>query len=226
MTKEIYERQSSAIDNLKFDDIPFNEIFLKTNHYHISGFTPGLSKDAMHTILSSARIAKEMGLEVSCNLDYNLNFWKYDISGEKVAAKEIMTDIAVYCDYLFFNEIDIREYFGIDIRKKENDRDGISHYQNILLKVSKMFPNVKIVVLYLKNNGNQSINRIGGALYVRETNQFFFSPNIFNRFKPIKIKMNSKMSGGIEAFSAGFIYSLKKFRICSMCWILALHHLF
>ena len=212
MTKFIYERQSSTIDNLKAEDIPFQTIFSKTNHYHISGFTSGLSKETMNTIVFSARIAKEIGLEVSCNLNYNQHFWKYEVNGEKVNSKEIISDLAVYCDYLFFNEIDIREYFGIDIRKKENDKDQLAYYQNLLLKVSKMFPNIKIVVLYINNYCSHGFREIGGALYLRETNQFFFSPNIFNKFRPVEIKTPPNKNGGIEAFSAGFIFSLKKYK--------------
>ena len=204
------DRIDSMIDNYKYKDFPFNLVFSKSNLYFISGLAPSLSKEIMYIIISSARLAKEMGLEVSLNLNYDSNFWKYDINGERVKPEKIISDIAVYCDYLFCFEKDIKEYFGIDISNKFSKYDKVVHYQNLLLQLSKRFPHIKIIGLNIKNVKRDGSTFIGGAIYLRESNQFYFSPNIYNKFKPLLISENIEINGEIEAFSSGFLFGLKK----------------
>ncbi len=212
-TTTYYDRKNSAIDFFEYKDYNFNTIFSESNLYHISSITPSISSDIMNCIIYSSRLAKEMGLEVSLDLNYNSNFWKYSVSGKKVIPEKVINDIAVYCDYLFCCENDIRQFLSIDIRKKSNKNDIVVHYQNLLLQVSKKFPNIKIISMLIRNTKKDvNTSNIGGVLYIRETNQFFFSPNIFNKFEPILIDPISYETGEREAFYSGLIYGLKKFK--------------
>ena len=67
-------------------------------------------------------------------------------------------------------------------------------------------------MLIRNTKSNNSTNNIGGVLYIRETNQFFFSPNIFNKFEPITIDSTYFESGEREAFYSGLIFGLKKYK--------------
>jgi 2-dehydro-3-deoxygluconokinase len=213
MTSTYYDRAGSTIDYYKYQDYNFKEMFEKSNIYHISSNTPAISNDLMNCIINSTRLAKEMGLEVSLDLNYNINLWKYSIKHKNVIPEKIISDIAIYCDYLFCCENDLREFFGIDIRKKANSDDVIAHYQNLLLQISKRFPNIHIISMLIRNTKiRNNSNNIGGVLYIRETNQFFFSPNIFNKFKPIAIDSSFFEAGEREAFYSGLIYGLKKYK--------------
>lgn len=207
----IHDRRNSSINLLKFEDYQFNLAFSKSNHYYISGSTLAMSKDIMNSVIHSARLAKEMGLEVSCDLNYNSYFWKYDLSGGKVDPEKVINDVAVYCDYLFFNEYDIRQYFNIDIRRKENGQDIIVYYQNLLLKISKKFPHIKIVAMLARSEKNDNLY-LGGVLYIRETNQFYFSPNIYNKFEQILVNPLRDIIEEREAFSSALLYGMSRYK--------------
>ena len=213
LTSINYDRNGSAIDYFKYQDYNFKEMFSNSNLYHISSNTPAISNDLMNCIINSTRLAKEMGLEVSLDLNYNSNLWKYSINHKHVIPEKVINDIAIYCDYLFCCENDLRQFFGMDIRKKANTDDIITHYQNLLLQLSKKFSNIHIISMLIRNTiSSNSPNNIGGVLYIRETNQFFFSPNIFNKFEPIAIDSTSFEAGEREAFYSGLIFGLKKYK--------------
>ena len=118
-----------------------------------------------------ARLAKEIGLEVSCDLNYRSKLWDYKINDEKVDPDRVMSEIAVYCDYLFGNETDIQSFFKIDFRKKEYEyeQDDLAYYENLLLAVSKRFPHIKIIALSIRKSINANTNYMGGILYIRDS---------------------------------------------------------
>jgi 2-dehydro-3-deoxygluconokinase len=210
----LYDRKGSSFNFYKFENYPFHKAFLKSSFYHITGITPGLSEDLLYTTLRSVRLAKEMKLEVSCDLNYRSKLWDYKINGEPVNKESAMSDIAVYCDYIFGNEIDIIKFYNINVNKKvfKNFEDILIYYQNILLSFSKRFPHVKIVALSIRKSKSASSNYIGGVLYIRQSNQFYFSPNINNRFKPYLIEPINDRIGAGDAFSSGFLIGLKKYQ--------------
>jgi len=208
----IYDRNDSAINCFTFEDYHFNKVFSKNNIYHISGITPALSARLMDISIRSVRLAKEMGLEVSCDLNYRAKLWNYKVDNKIINKSRIMSDMVTYCDYLFGNETDIQNFFGIE--KKNNFKDNedlLIYYQNILLKISKLFPHLKIVALSIRDSKSANSNYIGGVLYIRQTNQFFFSPNHFNQFEPYLIEPVYDRIGSGDSFSSAILFGLSKF---------------
>lgn len=209
----LYDRKGSSINYYNFEDYDFGSVFKKCDHYHISGISAALSEKVMHVILNSARLAKEMGLTVSCDLNFRNKLWNYKIRGEKVDPGRIISEVAIYCDYLFGNEMDIQKYFDFDIKNNEYkyEQDDIVYYENLLLRLSQMFPHNKLIALSLRKSLNANANFIGGVLYIRETNQFYFSPNDYNKYKPHLVEPICDRVGSGDAFSAGMVYGLNKF---------------
>ncbi|HOV13684.1 MAG TPA: sugar kinase [Spirochaetota bacterium] len=212
-TNITYDRKDSAINKLDFEDYNFKKVFEKTQHYHISGITPAISEKAMFVSLKSVRLAKDMGLKVSCDLNYRSKLWNYKLRGKPVDKEKVMSELLQYCDYVFGNEIDLQSFFKIDVSKKEYqlEKDDLVYYENLLLQISKRFPHIKIIALSIRKSENASSNYLGGVLYKRETNQFYFSPNIEGKFKMTKLEPINDRIGSGDAFSAGFIYGLTKY---------------
>ena len=70
---------------------------------------------------------------------------------------------------------------------------------------------MKIFALSVRKSLNANSNSLGGVLYKRETNQFYFAPNHNNKFDMVKIEPINDRIGSGDAFSAGFIYGLTKY---------------
>jgi 2-dehydro-3-deoxygluconokinase len=206
----IYDRKNSTVNYFDFSDYNFIETFKKCNHYHLSGITPALSKNMMITSVRSVRLAKELGLEVSCDLNYRSSLWKYHINQKRVDPENVISEICSYCDYLTGNASDIQKIFNIEFENNFNN-DNIVYYQNLLLQISKRFPHIKIIAVTIHKSVGTYENYIGSCAYKRETNQFFFSPNKNNIYKPFLIDTIVDRIGSEDAFSSGFIYGLKKY---------------
>ncbi|MBN2547144.1 MAG: hypothetical protein JXB50_15185 [Spirochaetes bacterium] len=204
-----FDRKSSLIDTFDFEEYNFKNTFLKCNHFHISAITPSLSNKAMYNCIRALRLAKEMELETSCNLNFNSNFWNYKTGYNKIDPERIITEIGNYCDFLSGDIEDIKKIFNFETGNNTNY--NLSHYENILLNLSKRFPHAKVAAIIISKNSNDMIN-FGSVLYIREINQFYFSPNNVNKFKFFKVKKTNDINGIKEAFSAGLVYGLNKYK--------------
>ena len=69
-SKVIYDRAESSIAIAKPEDFDFAKIFEGANWFHITGITPALSQSAADLSMAAVKAAKEMGLTVSCDLNY------------------------------------------------------------------------------------------------------------------------------------------------------------
>lgn len=209
----IRDSEYSILNKFRFEDFNFKNVFSISDLFHITSTTCALSRNILYIILNSVKKAKELGLEVSCDLKYQNDLWNYKLHSKKVKPKNVMGEILEYCDYLFCNDIAIKKFFNIKFNKKpyKTDHDSISYYENLLLQLSKLFPHIKVIILLIKNPSKLNSIKLGGMLYIRQINQFLFSPCYYNKFMPILISAIKDKRGIEQAFSAGFIYAYKKF---------------
>src|SRR5207302_7612967 len=112
-SKVVYDRDNAAIALAKPGDFDWSKIFDGAAWFHITGITPAISASAAELSLESVRKAREMGLTVSCDLNYRKNLWKYG----KTAA-EVMRDLVKSVDVGIANEEDCQMALGI---KSESD---------------------------------------------------------------------------------------------------------
>ena len=91
----------SAIALAKPGDIDWKKALDGAGWFHITGITPALSQSAADLSLESVQAARELGLMVSCDLNYRKNLWKYG-----KAPKEVMSELFRYVDIGIANEED------------------------------------------------------------------------------------------------------------------------
>jgi 2-dehydro-3-deoxygluconokinase len=207
-SKEINYRYNSPVAKTNFEEYSFDKAFDHTEHFHLSAFTPSISENAMHSSIRAVRLAKEMGIEVSFNLNDEKCLWKYHVRGKKVNREQVLNEIIFYSDYLFCSGMKAEKLFKLEIKDKDyyEDDNEIIYYENLVLQLSKKFPHLKLIALLCNDSNNY-----GGILYKRETNQFFYSPNIDGYFKKVNIDRILDSSGCDDVFCAGFIFGLKKY---------------
>jgi len=193
-SKVIYDRKNSAFANLKKADLNWEAIFKDACWFHFSGITPALSDDLEIITLLACKKAKEMGLVVSCDLNYRNKLW----TSEK--AKEVMTPIMQYVDHCIGNEEDIQKVFGIGL---DNGRDktvkelSIDFYKDIALKLKEKF-SLQSVSLTLRESYSANSNDWSGMICT--DNEIHFSDKY-------NINIVDRLGGG-DSFCAGLIYAL------------------
>lgn len=163
-SKVIYDRAHSAMAEIKPGMIDWKTIFKNTSWFHWTGITPAISQGAADACLEAVKLASEMGVTISTDLNYRAKLWKY--GGNREA---IMTELTSYCDIILGNEEDAEKHFGIkpenlDITKQGHEINAEA-FQSVCKQMMKKFPRAKKVITTLRGSISASNNTWAGVLY-------------------------------------------------------------
>ena len=195
-SKVIYDRAGSSIAKASLSDFDWEEIFKGADWFHFTGITPALSPEMVEVTLEACKKAKEMGVTISCDLNYRKKLWT------KKEAELAMTPIVKYVDVLIANEEDANDVFGItagnDVTKGEVEKDA---YKKVATALMAKFDNLKYVAITLRGSISANDNRWSGML--TDGNEFWFA-------KEYLIHIVDRVGGG-DSFGAGLIYGLNHY---------------
>lgn len=192
-SKIVYDRKGSSFSQSAPSDYNWKEILSGAEIFHFTGITPALGRNLAGICLEACKTAKEMGITVSCDLNYRKNLWS------RAEAKETMEKLLEYVDVLIANEEDSADVLDIrasntDIISGKLDRDG---YIEVASKIAEKY-NIKTVAITLRESISASDNNWSALLY-RDKNAYFS--------KKYAIHIVDRVGGG-DSFGAGLIYAL------------------
>ena len=177
----------------KKEDFDWEKIFDGATWFHFTGITPALSDEVAEICEIACKKAKEMGITISCDLNFRKKLWS------KQKAGEVMGRLCHFIDYCIANEEDAKDVFGIeadntDIYGGKLDREG---YISVAKKLTERF-NFKGVAITLRESKSANDNDWSAMLYTGGEAHFSkkYSMHIVDRV------------GGGDSFGAGLIYSL------------------
>ncbi|QIK53321.1 sugar kinase [Dysgonomonas sp. HDW5B] len=196
-SKVVYDRANSAIAEIKPGMINWREIFKDAQWFHWTGITPALSQGAADACLEAIKIANEMGVTVSTDLNYRKNLWKYGKT-----ADQVMPALVEGCDIILGNEEDAEKVFGIKPEGFDVAHTGgevnAAEFESVCTQMMKKFPRAKKVIITLRGSINANHNTWGGCLY---SNKLYQS-------KRYDISHIVDRVGGGDSFMGGLIYGL------------------
>ena len=192
-SKVIYDRKYSAIAEAVPTDYDWKKIFDGAQWFHFTGITPALSENAAKACLEAAKTAKEMGLTVSCDLNYRKNLWSREKAGELMAA------LMPYVDLCIANEADADDVFGIKAEGTDVTAGKLNHegYKSVAKQLCERF-GFKKVAITLRGSKSANDNDWAGMLYDGEECHFS---------KSYSIHIVDRVGGG-DSFGGGLIYAL------------------
>ena len=191
----VYDRAHSSIAEAKIGDIDWNSVFNGATWFHITGITPAISELSSQLSLESVKKAKELGLTVSCDLNYRKNLWKYGKT-----AKDVMSELVKYVDVIIANEEDVQKSLGIsNDADVESGKLDLDKYKALTEKVFAEFPKVSKIAITLRES--HSANHNGWSAVISNKKDFFHS-------KHYEIKNIVDRVGTGDSFAAGLIYGL------------------
>ncbi len=198
-SKVIYDRAGSAFATIEPGMLDWKRVFSGRTWFHWTGITPAISEGAAAACLEGARTAKELGLTVSCDLNYRKKLWKWG-----KAARDVMPELVGYCDVAIGNEEDAAMVFGIvapdtDIASGQVDS---SKYESVCGELARRFPNLGLIAITLRGSLSASHNTWSGILWKEE--QVLTAPTY-------DITHIVDRVGGGDAFAGGLIYALHAF---------------
>lgn len=200
-SKVVYDRAHSAISEIEPGMINWREVFKDASWFHWTGITPALSQGAADACLEAIKVANEMGITVSCDLNYRKNLWKY---GKQ--ASEVMPSLVEGCDIILGNEEDAEKVFGIkpqgfDVAQTKGEVNA-DEFKSVCMQLMERFPRAKKVIITLRGSINANHNTWGGVLY---------DGKILWQSKRYDITHIVDRVGGGDSFMGGLIYGLISF---------------
>ncbi len=195
-SKVIYDRAGSALASIQPGIIDWQAAFEGATWFHWTGITPAISEGAAATCLEGVRAAKELGLTVSCDLNYRSKLWKW---GKRPG--EVMQDMVALCDVAIGNEEDAAKVFDIhapdtDVTSGKLDAEK---YRTVCQQLSERFPNLKTIAITLRGSLSASHNTWSAVLW--HQGEMFIGPTY-------DITHIVDRVGGGDSFMAGLIYAL------------------
>ena len=199
-SKVVYDRAGSAIAEAKAGDIDWKKVFDGAEWFHLTGITPAISQGAADLSLEAVKAAKELGVHVSCDLNYRKNLWKY---GKR--ADEVMTELVKYVDTVIANEEDFQKALGLSAESSSAAEEGqidVELYKKIAAGAMAKYPNIKRVAITLRESKSANHNDWSACLY--NGKDFFLS-------RKYSITDIVDRVGGGDSFGGGLIYGLNHY---------------
>lgn len=193
-SKVIYDRASAAISTAGADEFNWGQIFENATWFHWSGITPALGKNTQTLVLEACKIAKGLGVTISCDLNFRNKLWN-----EK-EAQSVMIPLMEYVDVCIGNEEDAEKCLGIKNAKSnvyEGQLDTAGYSQTA--KIIKEQFDFQAVAITLRESFSASRN--GWSAILLDNKQ---CKNVY-RSKRYDIQIVDRVGGG-DAFASALIY--------------------
>ena len=189
----VYDRRNSSVALGGPSCYDWDAVFAGASWFHITGITPALSETIPEVCIQACRRAKELGLTVSCDLNYRKNLWT------PAEAFDTMKLLLPHIDVLLANEEDAELVLGIkadgsDVMKGVLSNDG---YEKVARKIEEQY-GIRTVAISMRRSISASDNDWGAMLYCG--GKAFFSRRYL-------IHLVDRVGGG-DSFAGGVIYGL------------------
>lgn len=193
----MYDRGHSATSKMKPGDVDWAKLFKGrgVRWLHTGGIYTCLSPTTRLVAAEALQAAHEAGTVVSYDLNFRSKLWS---SKDAIATTR---PLVKYIDCLIGNEEDFQKVLGYEV---EGADEKLSHlpiesYKNMVRRVAKDFPNLKVIGTTLREVTSGSMNNWSAILYWAETDTFFMGPE-FNG-----LEIEDRVGGG-DGFASGFAY--------------------
>jgi 2-dehydro-3-deoxygluconokinase len=192
-SKVVYDRKYSSISEAKPEDFDWRTIQKGASWFHFTGITPALGDQPAAITLEAVKCAKEMGITVSCDLNFRKNLWTSEKAGK------VMGELMKYVNVCIANEEDADKVFGIKADNTDISGGKLSHegYKTVAAELKRKFGFDKVAIT-LRGSISASDNTWAAMLYDGE--DYHFS-------KSYPVHIVDRVGGG-DSFGGGLIYAL------------------
>ncbi len=191
-----YNRSNEAGALLKPGDFDWGTIFGKgVRWFHSGGIFTALSETTSELIIEAMQAAQKQGAVTSFDLNYRAKLWS-SMGGLK-KAQNVLRRIVENVDVLIGNEEDLQKGLGIQgpevVSKSKLDPKT---FFGIIDRVTKQFPNIKMVATTLREVKSSNRHSWGGVLWYNGKEHV--SPTC-------ELDVLDRIGGG-DGFATGLIY--------------------
>ena len=147
----VYDRQGSSFYSAAPGMFPWADIFSRADVFHCSGITCAVSQSAADATFEAVKTAKDLGLRITCDINYRKNLWKYPGADAHLTLWNLMQ----YSDYIFGDQDEWEVATGVKKISEENmmaDSElDMEAYGRYFAEMHRQFPNCSDMMLGLRN---------------------------------------------------------------------------
>lgn len=188
-SKVIYDRAGSSVAAAKAEEFDWERLLSGADLFHITGITPALSAECAKASLEAVKMAKRLGITVSCDINFRRKLWDKDTAGK------VMAEILEYTDIYIGGRDQAEELFGIPTNAR--DDSDYEAYKAVAEKLKERF-GFKKVAITLRTTLSSDENKWAALLYDGEKHCYS---------REYRSLIVDRVGGG-DSFSAGLIYAL------------------
>src|SRR2546423_2716200 len=209
----LYDRGHTATAGMKSGDVNWKKLFREdgVRWLHTGGIFSALSESTRQVAAEAVKAAHEAGTIVSYDLNFRSKLWK---SEDAIATTK---PLVPFIDCVIGNEEDFQkvlgyEVEGVDVEKGELDTGA---FRNMVMKVVKDFPNIKVVGTTLRGVKTATINDWSAIMWSEGK---FYDGLQFN-----DLEIEDRVGGG-DGFASGFAYGFPTGKSPQECGNLGVAH--
>ncbi|MFA9371917.1 MAG: PfkB family carbohydrate kinase [Labilibaculum antarcticum] len=191
-SKVVYDRANSAFTSLKKGMIDWDDVFKDAGWFHWTGITPAISPGATEVLEEALVKANEMGITVSCDVNYRSKLWK---EGNKV--EEVMPRLIAKTNVLIGNEFDAEKVLGVPINLPHGVEYSKFTFGFVSKQLMQKFPKLEKVITTRRGTISANYNTWVGIMF--DGKQVIESPTYQMTHIVDRV-------GGGDALMAGLIY--------------------
>ena len=190
-----YDRGHTAISQMTSDMVDWKAVLSETRWLHISGITAALSPALAEAVVEVFKIARDLGVRTSYDLNYRGKLWT---PGQ---AQEANAKIVPHVQVLIGNEEDFEKCLGLKTEGADEAYSKLdpASYKQVAAEAVKRYPEVQMVGTTLRNAKTGLLNDWRTLLF--DGKEFHLS-RIFENLEIV-----DRVGGG-DSFSSALIYSL------------------
>lgn len=200
-SKVIYDRNGSAYYELKPGMIPWREILKDADILHVSGITASISQNAADATFEALDVADELGLQISFDINYRKNLWKYGANPRATLKKMLSRCDMMFGDAIEFEWICQRQQPPFTATTSDFEMQ-MDEYREWFDDLHAEFPRCKRWLMGMRNIVASSHHTLTALLWTH--GQLLQAPiyNITDVIDPVGVG---------DAFMAGLLHSLDAF---------------
>ena len=200
-SKVVYDRAHSSMSTIKPGMVNWREIFKEAQWFHWTGITPAISQSAADALKEAIDVAEEMGITISCDLNYRAKLWDYtDNPGA------IMEPMVAKTHIILGNEEDATKFFNIKPEEVDVTKGGTMEaeaFASVCKQMVDKFPKAEKVITTLRGSISASHNTWSGILYNKKEMLYAKTYDITHIVDRV---------GGGDSFMGGLIYGLLNYK--------------
>ena len=199
----VYDRKGSSFYSTAPGMFPWQDIFSHTDIFHCSGITCAVSQSAADATFEAVRTARDMGLRITCDINFRKNLWKY----EGADAHRTLHELMQYSDYIFGDQDEWEVATGLPKITEEGMQADteldMGAYRRYFEEMHRQFPRCREMMLGLRNQITTNHHPLTALLWCEGTIYKTRIYDITHIVDPVGVG---------DAFVAAYIHAAEKWK--------------